>query len=80
MSRPRNFVSELKDSAKVFRAQAGLPDDFSGWFWTEGNGGKTCLQYQDGFLCGAIWLPDDNLAGFAKQVASMLPQEPAVEE
>lgn len=80
MSRPRNFVSELKEAARAWRTQAGLPDDWDGMMPMKGQGNITLLQYNEGFLSGVVIIPDENLAGFAEQIAALVPQGISVDE
>ncbi len=71
MSRPRNFVSELKDKAKVIRKQNEAPDDFNGTLVSASEDYVIFLEYADGYLCGALVVNRVDYPGFVTQVQSV---------
>lgn len=68
MSRPRNYVSELKDKAKVLRSQQGAPDDFSGFLFTGTESQFVTCQFEGGYLAGVIVMPYEDMDSFAERL------------
>ncbi len=64
MAKPRNFVTELKESAKQARQMYEAPEDFSGLLSANTATHTYLFQYLEGFLAGVLVFPNEELADF----------------